>query len=206
MQVGSSYLYDSSTKYYASLGDGRFLVAREKDDVQIEKNNIPQNTEPKQENSSKDKELSNQNKLNPEEEKVLQELQARDAEVRQHEAAHQSAGAPTGAASYTYQEGPDGKMYAIGGEVSVSIKSGATPEETIANAKAVIASAMAPADPSPQDHAVATSAKMMMQKAEQEKEREAQEHILGKETYAQNSIQNEDKEQEEFIDKIDFSA
>ncbi|MCD6259625.1 MAG: hypothetical protein J7J31_08510 [Helicobacteraceae bacterium] len=192
MQVGSSYLYDASTKYYTSLGDGRYLVAREK-------NEDPLSTDAtSQEEEQKPKDPSQQNQLEPSEEQMLMELQARDAEVRQHEAAHKSAGAPTGAANYTYQKGPDGRMYAIGGEVSVTMKSGSTPEETIANAQAVIASAMAPADPSPQDHAVASSARMMMLKAEQEK---------AKEIYAQNAQQNQGiKEQEESQTKIDFSA
>lgn len=190
MQVGSSYLYDASTKYYTSLGDGRYLVAREKEDDSSEQTSTSQ--------EEKQKDSSNVNELNPSEKQMLGELQARDAEVRQHEAAHKAAGAPTGAASYTYQKGPDGRMYAIGGEVSVTMKSGSTPEETISNAQAVIASAMAPADPSPQDHAVASSARMMMLKAEQEK---------AKEIYAQNAQQNQGiKEQEESQAKIDFSA
>jgi SprA family protein len=74
-------------------------------------------------------------------------------------------------------------MYAIGGEVSVSFQTGSTPQETIANAQAVIASALAPADPSGQDMAVASSAMVMMMKAQQQLSREAQEAVIGKETY-----------------------
>jgi len=169
MQVSSNYLYDADTKFYTSLGEGRYLVAREKESTQEsedtqEQNQQTQNTQEQQ--------------LSPSEKQLVSELQARDAEVRQHEAAHKSAGAATGAASYTYQKGPDGKMYAIGGEVDVAMKSGATPEETIQNAQAVIAAAMAPTDPSPQDHAVASLARMMMLKAQQEKNKEMQEEIL----------------------------
>ena len=201
MQVGSSYLYDASTKYYTSLGDGRYLVAREKE------NDSQEQTTPSTSQDTEQKDPANQNELSSSEQQMLTELQARDAEVRQHEAAHKSAGAPTGAASYTYQEGPDGRMYAIGGEVSVTMKSGATPEETIANAQAVIASAMAPADPSPQDYAVATSARMMMLKAQQEKAKETQEQAMGKEIYAQNAQQNQNpQEAKESQEKIDFSA
>lgn len=201
MQVGSSYLYDASTKYYTSLGDDRYLVAREK-------NEDPLSTDAtSQEEEQKPKDPSQQNQLEPSEEQMLMELQARDAEVRQHEAAHKSAGAPTGAASYTYQKGPDGRMYAIGGEVSVTMKSGSTPEETIANAQAVIASAMAPADPSPQDYAVASSANMMMIKAQQQKAKELQEEMMGKETYAQGDQKSQEyKNEEDSQAKIDFSA
>ncbi|MDD3442180.1 MAG: putative metalloprotease CJM1_0395 family protein [Sulfurimonas denitrificans] len=122
-------------------------------------------------------------KLSQDEKRLVTDLQSRDAEVRTHEAAHQSGGASTGGASYTYQKGPDGRMYAIGGEVSISFQTGSTPQETIVNAQAVIASALAPADPSAQDIAVASSAMIMMMKAQQQVTQEAQEKLLGKETY-----------------------
>lgn len=133
-----------------------------------------------------------ENELTPDEERVVEELEARDAEVKAHEAAHQSGGASTGGATYTYQKGPDGKMYAIGGEVPVSFKTGSTPQETISNAQAVIASALAPADPSSQDMAVASSAMVMMMKAQQQLARESQEQMRGSEVYKDNSLQDRD--------------
>jgi hypothetical protein len=97
--------------------------------------------------------------LTPEEKEQVAELQARDAHVRSHEGAHQSAGGGmTGAASYTYQTGPDGKSYAIGGEVPIRIERGRTPEETIRNAAQARAAALAPADPSSADLSVAAAA------------------------------------------------
>ena len=59
--------------------------------------------------------------LGSEELDQLRELQERDREVRSHEQAHISAGGSlvNGGASYTYQTGPDGKQYAVGGEVSI---------------------------------------------------------------------------------------
>jgi hypothetical protein len=94
--------------------------------------------------------------LSPEEQRQIAELRSRDAEVRAHEAAHQAAGAGiAGAASFTYERGPDGRAYAVGGEVPLRIASGRTPEETRANARQVRAAALAPANPSPQDLAVA---------------------------------------------------
>jgi len=143
------------------------------------------------------------NYLNEDEKRLLTDLQARDTEVRAHEAAHQAAGGGmTGGASFSYQKGPDGKMYAIGGEVSISTKGGSTPEETIANARQVQAAAMAPANPSGQDFAVATSAKMMEIKAEQDLAKEQQEKLNGSETYRQNAMQEENKED----NTIDISA
>ena len=76
-------------------------------------------------------------------------------------------------------------MYAIGGEVSISIKGGSTPQEQIANTRAIIAAAMAPANPSSQDFAVANSAKMMEMKAEQKLAKEQQQKNLGQARYAQ---------------------
>jgi hypothetical protein len=100
--------------------------------------------------------------LSPEERAEVVELRKRDAEVRAHEAAHQAAaGAAGGGASFTYTTGPDGKRYAIGGEVPVQIRSGHTPEETIRNAARVRAAALAPAEPSAQDRAVAAEAAAM---------------------------------------------
>ena len=52
-------------------------------------------------------------------------LQQRDAEVRAHEAAHAAAaGMLGGGASYDYVTGPDGRQYAVGGEVPVRISAG----------------------------------------------------------------------------------
>ena len=103
----------------------------------------------------------------------IAELQSRDAEVRAHEAAHMAAGgSAAGAASFEYAIGPDGKMYAVGGEVSIDISTGKDAEETKANMQRVIAAAMAPANPSPQDIKVASTAAMLMSRAALEEERE----------------------------------
>ncbi len=102
------------------------------------------------------------NGLDQSEQQEVQRLQQRDSEVHAHEAAHQAAaGALGGGASFTYQSGPDGRRYAVGGEVPVRVAPGRTPEETIENARQVRAAALAPADPSAQDLAVATSAAQM---------------------------------------------
>jgi len=130
----------------------------------------------------------NKEQLSEDEKRVVKELQARDTQVKAHEAAHQSGGAATGGATFSYQKGPDGKMYAIGGEVPISFHKGSTPQETIANARAVIASALAPADPSAQDMAVASSATMMMLKAQQELAKEQQDKLNGEKSY--NDMQN----------------
>jgi hypothetical protein len=93
-----------------------------------------------------------------------------DRQVRQHEQAHLAAagGMATSGASYTYQKGPDGVNYAVGGEVSISVSPGRTPEETLRRAQTVRAAALAPADPSGQDRAVAAQATKMAMEARME--------------------------------------
>ena len=100
-----------------------------------------------------------EDELTPQEKTKVSRLQARDAEVRAHEAAHVAAsGGMAGAASYTYATGPDGKRYAIGGEVSISSPPTTDPEQALLNAERMQAAALAPANPSGQDRAVAARA------------------------------------------------
>lgn len=92
---------------------------------------------------------------------ALAALKARDGEVRAHEGAHIAAGGRyvTGGASYSYQKGPDGRQYAVGGEVGIdSAPLAGKPEETAAKMRIVRAAALAPAEPSGADHAVAAAA------------------------------------------------
>lgn len=97
--------------------------------------------------------------LTPEQKAVIAELRQRDAEVRSHEAAHKSAGGGlAGAASFTFQRGPDGQQYAIGGEVPIDVSPGSSPEETLNRARTVRAAALAPANPSDADRSVAVAA------------------------------------------------
>jgi hypothetical protein len=113
-------------------------------------------------------------KLTSDQERQLGELRQRDTHVRQHEAAHQAAGgALVGGASYSYQTGPDGRSYAVGGEVPISMPSGRTPDETIAIAQRVRAAALAPSDPSAQDLSVAAAATSIEMAASARRAREA---------------------------------
>lgn len=112
----------------------------------------------------------NEADLSEEEKARVAELERRDREVRTHEQAHLAAagGMARGGASFDYQTGPDGKRYAVGGEVQIAMKGGKTPEETIRNAEQVRAAAMAPADPSSVDQQTAAAAGRMAQEARQE--------------------------------------
>jgi hypothetical protein len=103
-------------------------------------------------------------------------LKTRDAQVRAHEAAHLAAagGLALGGATYSYQRGPDGRSYAVGGEVSIDTGSaGDDPEAARAKAMRVVAAALAPADPSGQDLAVASRGRELAAQAQTRAQAEA---------------------------------
>jgi len=94
----------------------------------------------------------------------IQKLKARDRVVRAHEAAHVAAGAGIvrGGATFSFQRGPDGVQYAIGGEVQIDTsKVPGDPQATARKADRIRAAALAPAQPSSTDRAVASRAAQM---------------------------------------------
>lgn len=94
----------------------------------------------------------------------VQALKRRDAEVKAHEQAHTAAAGSLaqGGASFDYQTGPDGKRYAVGGEVSIDTSAVAgDPQATLVKAQKIRRAATAPADPSAQDRSVAAEASRM---------------------------------------------
>jgi hypothetical protein len=127
--------------------------------------------------------------LTEQEVKQVQELKARDREVRAHEAAHlAAAGSLATGVSFTYQRGPDGVQYAVGGEVGIDTAAVAgDPEATLAKAQRIRAAALAPAEPSAQDLRVAAQAAQLavqaraeigqQQRVESEEESEAIEEV-----------------------------
>jgi hypothetical protein len=138
------------------------------------------NAQPGKTGSAKDEtpakaEFADKNVDSEQEKAELRELQQRDREVRAHEQAHIAAGGGvvTGGASFTYQTGPDGKQYAIGGEVGVDASSvPGNPEATERKAETVRRAALAPADPSGQDRKVAAEAEAMASEARRDKIKE----------------------------------
>lgn len=99
---------------------------------------------------------------------VLLELKKVDQQVRQHEAAHIAAGGSyvSKAASYSYRVGPDGNRYAVAGEVGIDVSPERDPRATVQKMAVVQRAALAPADPSPQDRAVAAKAAMTSAQAQ----------------------------------------
>jgi hypothetical protein len=99
--------------------------------------------------------------LSKDQERAVDELKEVDRKVRAHEAAHLAAagGLATSGASYSYATGPDGKRYAVGGEVKIDTSPvKGNPQATIQKMEQVKRAALAPADPSGQDRSVASAA------------------------------------------------
>ncbi|MEK1943300.1 MAG: putative metalloprotease CJM1_0395 family protein [Pseudomonas sp.] len=115
-------------------------------------------------NAEPSKDTSNAEQANPQQQQMdrqaIAELSSRDADVRSHEQAHASVGgAYAGSPSFTMQRGPDGKSYAVGGEVGIDVSAVANdPAATISKMEVVMRAALAPADPSAQDLRVAAQA------------------------------------------------
>ena len=99
--------------------------------------------------------------LTEEEKREVEELEKNDREVRKHEQAHQAAAGQyaRGGPSFEYQTGPDGKQYAVGGEVGIDTSEVAgDPQATIQKMQVVRRAALAPANPSAKDRQVVAQA------------------------------------------------
>lgn len=122
--------------------------------------------------------ITSERDLSDEEKRIVNELKKRDAEVKAHERSHMAAGAGIvqGGASFQFQKGPDGRMYAVGGEVKIDVSPEGSPEATIRKMQQVKAAALAPAEPSGTDRAVAAQAAQMEAQARIELREEASEN------------------------------
>ena len=102
--------------------------------------------------------------LEPHEQAEVDRLRERDREVRTHEQAHAAAGGQhvRGGVQLEYATGPDGRRYAVGGEVSIDTSPvSGDPQATVLKAQAIRRAALAPSQPSGQDRSVAASASRM---------------------------------------------
>jgi hypothetical protein len=150
------------------------------DDSDLEQTGSKTNTQPsdkasqtetnKTENSktNSDSTSTNEAKLTQAELQIVESLKSTDTAVRQHEMAHVAVGGQyiTSGASFSYEKGPDGKNYAVEGEVGIdtSVIPG-DPQATIAKMRQIKSAALAPSSPSPQDLKVAASATFATSKA-----------------------------------------
>ncbi len=151
-----------------------------------EDSQAPQENRPADDSSRTAEEKAGIRELTAEEKQRVAELKARDASVRQHERAHlaAAAGLARGGAQFDFVTGPDGRRYAVGGEVQLDTSPVPDdPQATIQKAQTVRRAALAPAQPSSQDHRVAAQATQMEFAARtelsQERAAEARERLEG---------------------------
>jgi hypothetical protein len=96
--------------------------------------------------------------------KLLEQLKISDREVRAHEMAHVIAGGQfvRRGASFEYRRGPDGKRYAVAGEVRIDASEvPGDPAATAEKMERIKRAALAPANPSGQDRHIAARAAMI---------------------------------------------
>ncbi|MCF2950297.1 hypothetical protein L0668_19470 [Paraglaciecola aquimarina] len=175
-----------------------------------EKDNAEDQSAGKEEAEERQKEQQAQQQQQAEK-KQITELKQRDLEVRSHEQAHAAVGGSYASSpQYQYEKGPDGRRYAVGGEVSIDVSKEATPEETIRKAQRVKAAALAPAEPSPQDLRVANEAMQLAAEARREiareqaeKAREAFRKAVGREESKPNQL---NLDLDDFITGTDFNS
>jgi len=120
--------------------------------------------------------------LSEEELQMLDGLKREDQRIRQHEQAHLASAGPyaRGGAQFQFETGPDGRSYAVSGEVNVDVTPvSGDPDTTIRKMNTVRRAALAPTDPSPADRAVAAKAAGYANKAREElaQERVDQAHM-----------------------------
>ncbi len=95
--------------------------------------------------------------------KVVQQLATRDREVKAHEQTHAAIGGKyAGAPSFDFTSGPDGRLYATSGKVSIDTSAVENdPRATLEKAQVIIRAALSVSDPSPADRQIAAEAKSL---------------------------------------------
>jgi len=178
MEIHSATFHQYSTQSNASQVAQTPHAQEQVKQTQQKNNEQVSSTEKTPHNPSQDKTLADdkaiksaEQSLDEAELKKVAELKQRDMEVRAHEAAHLAAAGKhaTGGASFEYQRGPDGKSYAVAGEVGIDTSPVPNdPEATLRKAQQIQTAAHAPAHPSAQDRQVAAQAAVMAAEARAE--------------------------------------
>ncbi len=92
--------------------------------------------------------------------RVLEKFKNKDAEIRTHEQVHASIGHTTAPISYSYQQGPDGKMYAIGGSVRMDTSIPDDPKAAAFKLDILKKAASGPTDTSGADNTIASQSNL----------------------------------------------
>ena len=178
MEIHSTTFHQYSAQSNTTQAAQTTQVQKQVKQTQQKSNEQVTSTDKSTRSHSKDKTLADEKSikaaeqaLNEAELKEVAKLKQRDIEVRAHEAAHLAAAGQyaTGGASFEYKRGPDGKSYAVAGEVGIDTSPVRNdPEATLRKARQIQAAAHAPANPSAQDRQVAAQAAAMASKARAE--------------------------------------
>lgn len=92
--------------------------------------------------------------------RVLSKFRNKDLEVRTHEQAHATIAHTTSPIAYNYQEGPDGKMYAVGGSVRFDTSIPEDPKSAIFKMEMLQKAASAPVETSAADNTIAAQSNL----------------------------------------------
>ena len=165
----------SNTSQASPLQDR--VTLSERHSLESDENGAPtsSSTTPGKGTEKKPESAAAESELSEKEQQVVDQLRARDREVRAHEQAHKAAAGSyaQGAPTFKYETGPDGKRYAVGGEVKIDASPvPGDPRKTILKAQTIQRAANAPSNPSAQDRQVAAQAARMAVEARRELSKE----------------------------------
>lgn len=149
------------TQFENNLQSEQNKTVAEKEQSQQQNSDDKNDAEEKERANSNDgSDRQSEKELAAEELQLVQNLRTRDREVRAHEQAHAAVGGNlAGPANLNFSTGPDGKRYAVSGDVSIDIsKVPNDPAASIRKFEQVRRAALAPANPSSQDLRVAARA------------------------------------------------
>jgi len=157
---GQTSSVESSTQDSTNISQQAIVAAEDKNSQQQQRDS--------QQTSQLASQLSSQQEKlqDPKIQQQIRQLSSRDQQVKNHERAHSIVGGQfAGSPNFVYQKGPNGVLYAVSGEVSISTSE--VPgdlEASLAKLQTVIRAALAPANPSSQDVRVATNAAAAIQR------------------------------------------
>jgi len=92
--------------------------------------------------------------------RVLEKFKKTDAQIRTHEQIHASIGHTTAPISYNYQQGPDHKMYAVGGSVRLDTSIPKEPKAAAFKLDQIQKAAMGVPDSSEADNTIASQSNL----------------------------------------------
>jgi hypothetical protein len=159
MTTLSASLNSSLASVGLSAADaGQIAATKDTLDKSFNKSSTASTSEPEKKPEESTTTLSARaRELSAAEQRQISELKRIDAQVRAHEQAHISAGrgVVTSGPNYTYTYGPDGRQYAVAGEVGIDTSPEKKPEANIDKGQRIQNAALAPSQPSPQDYQIA---------------------------------------------------